>query len=437
MNLRIVRCLLLMPLMSVGFLFIVDVTSLACAGQFDAEVKLTASDAGPPNQYSFADIFGFSVAISGERAIVGSPSDDTVVGDLAGSAYLFDVTTGQELFKLTASDAAQSDRFGQSVAISGNRAIIGGHFNDDVGDASGSAYLFDVTTGQELFKLTASDAASNDTFGNAVAISGNRAIIAAHFDDDKGFSSGSAYLFNVATGKQLFKLTASDGAAHDHFGESVAISGNRAIVGASEENFRTGSAYLFNVTTGKQLFKLTASDGAANDNFGISVMISGNTAIVGAPYDDDAGNASGSAYLFDVTTGDQLMKLTADDAAAADIFGRSVAISGNTAIVGAHGDNDAGNSSGSVYLFDVTTGEQLVKLSASDGTERDYFGFSVAISGNRAIAGAYGDDVANGGSGSAYLLAVPEPSSILLAAFGFVPLLVFRRRRNNGMSDGS
>ena len=225
----------------------------------------------------------------------------------------FDVET-----KLTASDAAAEDDFSVSVAISGNTVIVGAEDDDDAGSSSGSAYLFDVTTGNQLFKLTASDGAEDDWFGRSVAISNDTAIVGAINDDDAGSKSGSAYLFDVTTGNQLFKLTASDAAEGDRFGTSVAISGNTAIVGAWLDNHvanGAGSAYLFDVTTGIELFKLTASDAAADDRFGVAVGISGNTAVVGAYGDDDAGSSSGSAYLFDVTTGDQILKLTASDAA--------------------------------------------------------------------------------------------------------------------------
>ncbi|MEX2214306.1 MAG: PQQ-binding-like beta-propeller repeat protein [Phycisphaeraceae bacterium] len=313
------------------------------------ETKLTASDAAAGDQ------FGFSVAVSGNTAIVGAFGDDDA-GFNSGSAYLFDATTGNQLFRLTASDAAAFDEFGRSVAISGNTAIVGAPGNADAGNASGSAYLFDITTGNQLFKLTASDAAGTDVFGTSVAISGNTAIVGARQDDDGGSQSGSAYLFDITTGSQLFKLTASDAALGDQFGNSVAISGNTAIVGAvlddDDGGFSSGSAYLFDISTGNQLFKLTASDAAGSDFFGSSVAISGNTVIVGAHLNDDAGSQSGSAYLFDITTGNQLFKLTASDAAAGDQFGNSVAISGNTAIVGAFRDDDPGRSdSGSAYLF--------------------------------------------------------------------------------------
>jgi len=216
--------------------------------------------------------------------------------NFAGSAYIFDIASGRQLFKLTASDSAEGERFGWSVAISGTTALVGKHFDDHAGSQSGSAYIFDTTTGQQIFKLTASDAARSDVFGISVAISGSTAIIGAWGDED---GAGSAYVFDTTTGQQLFKLTASDGAEGDFFGWSVAISGTMAIVGARSDD-DTGSAYVFDTTTGQELFKLVASDAAASDGFGGSVGIFGTTAIVGARLNDDAGLASGSAYVFDL-----------------------------------------------------------------------------------------------------------------------------------------
>ena len=166
-------------------------------------------------------------------------------------------------------------------------------------------------------------------------------------------STAAAY---ADLGDQLFKLLPDDGAASDEFGRSVAISGATAIVGAyldDDNGSQSGSAYLFDTTSGRQIAKLVADDGTAGDTFGISVGISGATAIVGAWRDDDNGGDSGSAYLFDTTTGRQIGKLLPNDGAADDRFGVSVAISGATAIVGAYFDDDNGTDSGSGYLFDV------------------------------------------------------------------------------------
>ncbi len=219
----------------------------------------------------------------------------------------------------------------------------------------------------EIAKLVASDAAALDEFGLSVSISGDTAIVGALRDDDVPNDSGSAYVFQKVAGTwtQVAKLTASDAAAGDHFGESVSISDDTAIVGAHFDDDvpnDSGSAYVFVKPGGgwsgslTEDAKLTASDAAADDRFGLSVSISGDTAIVGALLDDDVPSGSGSAYVFVKPGGgwadaNEDAKLTASDAAALDAFGHSVSISGDTAIVGANGDDDGGESSGSAYVF--------------------------------------------------------------------------------------
>ncbi len=385
------------------------------SGQLTEDLKLTA-----PNPAA-GDEFGFTTDLSGTTAIIGARFDDDAGSD-SGSAYVFDTATGQQLFKLTASDGASTDQFGFSVALSGTTAVVGAVLDDSPGFNSGSAYIFDTSTGQELFKLSASDAQAMDEFGRSVAISGNTAIVGALRGDASSIDSGSAYVFDTTTGQQLFKLTASDAETDDGFGRSVAISGSTAIVGASDNDDGgddSGSAYVYDTMTGHQLFKLTASDAASEDRFGWWVGISGNTAIVGAPDDDTAGSDSGSAYIFDLTTGQQLFKLMASDASAGDSFGRYVAIFGNTAIVGARFADDAGVDSGSAYVFDTTTGQQLFKLAASDATDDDRFGVSVAISGTSIIVGAFGNDDGGIDSGSAYVFSLnprvaqqPQPAIV-------------------------
>jgi hypothetical protein len=312
-----------------------------------------------------SDNFGSSVAISGNIAIVGAPQNDTNdtggASTDAGAAYVFDTTTGLQLFKLTALDARPSDNFGSSLAISGNIAIIGAPGNDGNGPASetGAAYLFNVATGQQIRKLVASDAGLFDQFGFAVDISPTRAIVGARFDDDVFGGSGSAYIFDTSMGQQLFKLNASDPGVNDWFGFVVGISGTTAIVGAPQNddaapNSNSGSAYLFDIITGQQLSKLTASDAASGDVFGYAVSISGTTAIVGAYLNDDHFTFdNGLIYAFDTTTGQELFRLGASDAANNDRLGESVAISGSTIIAGAYQDDDVGVNSGSAYVFQI------------------------------------------------------------------------------------
>ncbi len=369
----------------------------------DQEAKFLAIDG------AVSDFLAFSVATSGTISIAGAYGDDDN-GPLSGSAYLFNSTTGQQLFKLLPNDGASADSFGDSVGISGTIAIVGASGDDDNGNGSGSAYLFDVTTGQQTHKLLSSDGAFSDLFGWSVGISGDTAIVGAYGDDDDGSGSGSAYLFSTTSGLQLHKLVASDGNSGDNFGRAVAIDGATAIVGSAGDDDNggsSGSAYLYDVATGEQIFKLLPNDGAAVDRFGASVAISGSIAIVGANREDGNSQDLGAAYLFDTTTGQQLFKLVADDAAWQDEFGVSVGISGNVAVVGAWKSDAIGIDSGAAYLFDVSTGQQIAKLVPSDIGASFLFGFAVAIGGapgsEVAIAGTYRDNDNGVDSGSAYM----------------------------------
>ncbi len=394
----------LVPLLAAGASILIAGSAQADLG--DQLAKLLANDGAE------GDLFGNSVAISGAIAIVGAYADDDN-GDSSGSAYLFDTTTGVQIAKLLPDDGEEHDSFGTSVAISGAAAIVGAWANGDNGFQSGSAYLFSITTGCQIAKLLPKDGALFDWFGYSVAISDTTAIVGAHGDGDNGFNSGSVYLFDVGTGRQLAKLLPNDGAVFAEFGYSVALSGTTAIVGAPHDvgnGSGLGAAYLFDTTTGKQIAKLLADDGAAFYFIGHSVAISNTTAIVGAQLKDDCGDFSGAAYLFDTTNGQQIAKLLPDDGPDFDFFGESVGISPDsigTAIVGAWADDDNGTWSGSAYLFDTVTGRQIAKILPSDGEAYDNFGISVAISGTSgdeiAIVGAYFDDDNGDGSGSAYL----------------------------------
>ncbi|MBI4750747.1 MAG: FG-GAP repeat protein [Acidobacteria bacterium] len=339
---------------------------------FGQQSKLVASD-GAAN-----DLFGVRVAISGETAVIGAIGDTVGANGSQGSAYVFvrSGTAWSQQQKLTAADGAASDLFGISVAIDGDTVVVGTR-GDDVGANAnqGSAYVFvrSGTTWAQQQKLTASDGAANDNFGQSVAINSNTVVVGANLDDvGASGNRGSAYVF-VRTGTiwtQQQQLTAAGGADNDQFGSSVAISGDTVVVGAFQVDvsgrFDQGSAYVFvrSGTTWSQQQQLTASDGAGADLFGVSVAISGETVVVGAPQADVSGRSSqGAAYVFvrSGTVWSQQQKLTASDGAANDDFGRSVAISGETVVAGSRQDDVGGNGNqGSAYVF-VRTGSVWVQ----------------------------------------------------------------------------
>jgi hypothetical protein len=395
--------------------------------------KLVAADGRP------RDFFGVSVAISGNLGAVGSPESDFprsggATDSTAGAAYLFDLSTGQQVRKLSAMDRAQGDRFGSSVAFHGSTVVVGTPFDDDGGAATGSAYVFDALTGAQIIKLTALDGAPFDQLGDSVAIYGGIALVGAPGDDDGAELAGSAYLFNATTGQQVRKLTASNPAGDGLFGQAVALNGSFAVVGAPVHDgagLNSGAAYVFDIVTGQELFKLAPTDSTASDAFGNSVALSGNIAIIGANIKDGAGDQSGAAYLFDVTTGQQLHKLTPTDAAADDRFGSSVAIEGNLALVGARRDLGLDNGGASTaYVFDVNTGQQVVQLNGSGVIDGDAYGRSVAIGPTHAIVGSSSDTTAFGQTGSAFVFSVvPEPMAASLFGPGLMAMSVVSRRR--------
>jgi Zn-dependent metalloprotease len=444
------------------------------AGTWQQVAKLTASTPSDPA----GDRFGFSVAISGGTAVIGAWGDDQI-GNFSGAAYVFREIAGtwQQVARLIAADGAPDDYFGWSVAVAGNTVLVGAERDSDAGLRSGSAYVFGEVAGvwQQIAKLTAADAAAGDRFGYSVAVSGGTAVIGAPHDDDDGTSSGSAYLFRRVDGvwQQVQKYTAAETTAADQFGGSVAIDGSTIAVGADNADSQ-GAAYLFTtpaadcnengtldecdiaaatsadcnadgvpdecqtfddcnfngvpdecelaagdcngngtpdecefLIAGPHASVLTAADGAEGDRFGWSVAMSDDTAIIGAQTDDGAGPDSGSAYVYR-RSGESwtpVTKLTAADAAAGDTFGYSVALDGGTAVIGAYQDDVAGTDNGSAYVFRNLDGtwQQIARLTAADAIDYQLFGWSVAIRGDTVVVGATGDESAGWHTGAAYV----------------------------------
>jgi hypothetical protein len=321
----------------------------------------------------------------------------TVV-DGAIATYPLMVNAWLQQQKLTANDAAANDYFGYGVALDGDTAVIGAPQDDDQGAVT--IFVHDGTGWGQQAKLTADDAAAGDYFGWTVALAGDTAVIGAprYYTDVNG--SGAAYVFarNGSGWSQQAKLTADDAAAGDNFGWTVALDGDTAVIGASQydnDGNENGSAYVFvrSDTSWSQQAKLTAGDAAAGDNFGWTVALNGETAVIGAPQDDDDGNGSGSAYVFtrNGTSWNQQAKLTANDAAAGDAFGFAVALDNDTVVVGAwEDDSEVGVNSGSAYVFvrSGTSWSQQARLIADDAAQFSAFGWAAALENDTAAIGA-------------------------------------------------
>jgi uncharacterized protein (TIGR03437 family) len=380
--------------------------------------RLTASDGATD------DRFANSVAVSGDTLVVGAESDDIGSNNNQGSAYVYVKSgVGWKLQqKLTADDGAAGDRFGGSVAISGDAVVIGAPFDDTATNADqGSAYVF-VRVGAVWTlqgKLTANDGAANDGFGGAVAIGGDALVVGADGDSvEANEAQGSAYAFARSGPVWSFqqKLIAQDGGRINNFGNAIAISGDALIVGAYQDNIGAnisqGSAYVFMRSGGAWSFqqKLTAPDGADDDQFGCSVALSGDYSIVGSCRSDIDGNANQGAALIFVRSGSVWsfqQKLTAPDGEEGDLFGISVALRGKTALVGAHLD-DIGTAQfqGSAHLFSLSGADwsERQKLTAQEGESSDTFGGAVALSDDALIIGASGADAgAKDHQGALYL----------------------------------
>lgn len=335
---------------------------------------------------------------------------------------------------LAADDPTFDERLGWSVSISGNMAA-GGAFMSDLtgGFDQGAAYIFrgfENGTGYaaEQLRLFASPAFNQDQLGVSVSLSGNMALAGAYAHDVDGADRGAAYLFrgtDSGTGNltQDLKLIASDRSDYDYLGIAVSLSGAIGLAGAEGYdhglNANQGAAYVFRDLhlgngTRTEDQKLLASDGAAGDAFGRSLHLSGTTAIVGAYTADLSGGFDqGAAYIFrgiDSGNGTRTedLKLTASDAATQDQFGVSVSVSGNMALAGAYAHNAGGDDRGAAYLFrgiDSGNGTRTEdqKLLASDGADSDYFGIGVSLSGTTALIGAEGADVTHTNQGAAYI----------------------------------
>ena len=345
--------------------------------------------------------FGDAVSLSGNRALVGA----YLGGDTIGHAYIFvfDGATWTPQADFAPSDGTAGDLFGADVSLSGNRALIGAQGHGD----SGTAYVFafDGTAWTQQAELA--PPIGGVAFGASVSLSGDLALVG---DPNNNNTRGAVYVFsfNGITWKQQAKLVASDAAENDYFGSSVSLSDGRAVVGAPQHlSSKPGAVYVFirKGATWTQEAELAASDGVAGDGFGFNVALFGDRVLAGAQFATTHFEQAGAAYVFafDGTTWSQQAKLIAIRGMANDLFGCSVSLLGDHALVGAFGGNSNNAGAAYVFTFDGTTWNQQAKLIASDGAAFDFFGSAVSLSTNRALVGAP-DNLGNGsGRGAAYI----------------------------------
>ncbi len=340
--------------------------------------KLTASDGVA------GDNFGIRVAIDGNYIVVGAYNSDAYniyTGDVveAGAAYVFynDLDNPSdglwvEIKKLTASDGTTGNQFSRGVSISGDYIVVGSPNDDQINSNSGAAYIYNLDLSDpsnefvEIQKIKASDAGTSDVFGRDVQIDGNYIIVGARGDNA---STGAVYIFyrnpndpSNSEWMEIKKITASDGANSDQFGDEISISNNTIVVGAKNADpsgmLSAGAVYVFNIDEGGinnwgEVQKLIASDGETSDNFGSGVAIDDDYIVIGAPSKDGLGSDRGAVYVFIKSLDNvwiETKKITAKDAEDNDEFGKGISISGDWISVGAAREFGAGGA-GAVYIF--------------------------------------------------------------------------------------
>ncbi len=352
---------------------------------------------------------------------VGAWADDDN-GETSGSTYVYDINnlTAQPT-KLTAFDGAGGDYFGWSVSGNNDKIVVGAKYDGDNGLYSGSVYVFDANDlSAQPTKLTAFDGASGDQYSLCTVTTNDKVIVGSAYDDDDGTNSGSVYVYDANDlSAAPTKLKAFDAASGSWFGQAVASNDDKILVGApSDSNIgaysENGAVYVYDANDlSAQPTKLTAFDAANVDLFGSSISATADKIVVGAYSDDDMGNTSGSVYVFDANDlSAQPIKLTAFDGESDDYFGWSVCVNSDNIFVGAHGDDDEANAAGAVYVYDLSDlSAQPTKLTAFDGASSDNFGRSLTVSEDNLFVGSYLDDDNGGESGSVYVYDLSDLSA--------------------------
>ncbi|MET0231912.1 MAG: hypothetical protein ABW186_13345 [Rhodanobacteraceae bacterium] len=390
-----------------------------------------------PNDGAAQDQFGRAVVVDRDLALIASPNATVDGHEGQGAVYAFHRNGGTwtQTQKIVSSDGAGGDAFGISVAIEGTTAIVGAYSK---GKFRGAAYVFayDGDTWSETQKLVPADQQDFDQFAWSVALDGSTALIGAIGVTwgDQGGGQGAVYAFTESGGTwtQSDKFTSDDGLPADSFGWSVALDGDRAVVGTGfvtiDGTEFQGAAYTFDASGGAwaETQKLTASNGASFDFFGLAVAIEGDTILVGADgaaTDGDPFSNQGAAYVFthDGSAWSEVQQLAPAESGASDGFGEWIALEGDHAVIGAPGVTvDKHESQGAAFLFTRSSGiwSETQRFVASDGAEFDQLGWEVAISGDTLLAGAYGATVDDrAGQGAAYFWDLPAPDIVFADGF--------------------
>ncbi|MBI3737237.1 hypothetical protein HY256_12095, partial [Candidatus Sumerlaeota bacterium] len=370
------------------------------------------------------DWFSFAVAGVGNNALIGALYDDTDATD-AGIAYLFDGSTGGLLLTLHNPTPAMDDEFGESVAAVGNNILVGCPRNDTGASNAGSAYLFDGTTGALLLTINNPNPVAGDEFGNRVAAIGTNLVIAAWQADVGATDAGVVYVFDgtqtgtTSTPILTINNPAPGPAAGDSFGYSLAVAGTNVVVASIYDDAGatdSGTVYVFDGTqtgtTNIPLFTINNPTPGLDDRFGQALGNVGNNILVGVPLDDVPTQNEGRAYLFNGVTGSIILTINNPAPTTNDFFGIYVAALGNDIIVGAHQDDFGASNTGRVYVFDGnqtgTTNSPYLTINNPAPGILDEFGWAVASVGTDILVSTVVDDAGFADSGTAYIFHGPN-----------------------------
>lgn len=376
-------------------------------------------------------VFGASPSIDGNLLVVGAPHRP---GTRVGQAFLFDASSGALLQTINSPEPSTNDQFGGGSDISNGKMVFGSYLGDLGGTDTGSAYVYDTSTGNLLHSLQSPTPTANDWFAQSVAISDKYVIIGEQHDGTAGIDSGALHVFDVNSGAHLNTITNPSPDSGDSFGAGFTIDGEDIYIGAHRDDTTatdSGIVYRFDATSGNLLQTFTNPDAAPGDSFGAQISVSNGRILIAASDSDVGGVDSGTAFLFDLATGNLVNRFDNPVSGTDSEFARSIALSGDEVLIGAINDDTNGVDSGAAYLFDAITGSLLQTFLNPYPAAGDQFG-SVAISGDLIVIGAQQDQ----GTGAVHVYergyeappgpaAIPAPASVSLIGLGMLVLFRF------------
>ncbi|HIF40705.1 MAG TPA: hypothetical protein EYQ74_06365 [Planctomycetes bacterium] len=349
------------------------------------------------------DGFALAMAIEGSDAVVAAPYKGP---KYRGRAWVFDAISGAARYVLSPSTSNPNDTFGLAVAVHDGLAAVSAN-TDHNGQNAGSVFLFDLQSGKELFEFRAWDGEAGDLFGQCMALGPGRLVVAAPGASAGAKDCGALYVFDTQTGKELKKIVAKKPRPGMRLGMRLDLDGQHVVASANWDKPYPGrgTVYVFNLFGGKQMHKLDAQNGQAGDSFGASLAADGGRVLIGAPSSDQGPTEDlGKAYVFDLTTGAELMYLPPPaNIAENDRFGTAVALADGLLLVSAPGADAAGLDIGSVHLLDSQTGAPLGEFARFGLQDGDRFGTRLAASGSRTLVGMPFADPAGVDSGEGHL----------------------------------